>query len=69
MLNTLKFMHDSSKPNGQMRKDIDISIFRKMFPSLELKKLSDGISEIYNKNKKFEMSKTILFGGTVFLGQ
>ena len=35
-----------------MRKDIDISIFRKMFPSLELKKLSDGISEIYNKKIK-----------------
>jgi len=48
----LEIHYDSTKPNGQIRKDIDISIFRKMFPSLVLKKLSDGISEIYNKKIK-----------------
>ena len=48
----LEIHYDKNKPNGQMRKDIDISLFKKMFPTLKLKKLSEGISEIYQKRSK-----------------
>ena len=51
----LKIIYDNSKPNGQMRKDIDISILKKYFPEFNPIKLEDGIKEIYlNRIKKYE---------------
>ena len=41
--------YDKSKPNGQHRKDIDISNLKKYFPDFEPIKLEKGIKEIYNK--------------------
>ena len=39
-------------PNGQMRKDIDISKFKKLFPKFKPIKLYEGIREIYLKKIK-----------------
>ena len=39
-------------PNGQMRKDIDISKLKKLFPKFKPIKLIDGIKQVYiNRNK------------------
>ena len=48
----LEIKYNSDRPNGQMRKDIDTSIFEKNFPNLKLSSLSEGIKEIYEKLKK-----------------
>jgi len=48
----LKIEYDPTKPNGQMRKDIDISKMKKNFPHIKLKKLSEGVREIYLKRTK-----------------
>ena len=40
---------DKSKPNGQLRKDIDITNLKKLFPDFTPINLIDGIKEIYNK--------------------
>ena len=48
----LEIKYNSDRPNGQMRKDIDTSIFKKNFPNFKLVQLSDGIEEIYKKLKK-----------------
>ena len=48
----LEIKYNSDRPNGQMRKDIDTSIFKENFPNFKLVKLSDGIEEIYKKLKK-----------------
>ena len=41
--------YDNTKPNGQHRKDIDISILKKYFPDFKSTKLEKGIKEIYLK--------------------
>ncbi len=46
---SLKINYDKSKPNGQMRKDIDISNLKKYFPEFSPVKLENGIKEIYLK--------------------
>ena len=48
----LEIKYNSDRPNGQMRKDIDIGIFEKNFPNLKLIRLSEGIKEVYDKLKK-----------------
>ena len=48
-LNDFKIRYDKTKPNGQFRKDIDISIMKKCFPFFEPIKLREGIKEIFNK--------------------
>ena len=48
----LEIKYNSDRPNGQMRKDIDTSIFKENFPNFKLVQLSDGIEEIYKKLKK-----------------
>ena len=48
-LNDFKIIYDKTKPNGQFRKDIDISIMKKCFPFFEPMKLREGIKEIFNK--------------------
>ena len=41
--------YDKNKPNGQMRKDIEISKLKKYFPDFKPIKLEDGIKQIFNK--------------------
>jgi len=44
----MQLIFDASKPNGQMRKDVDNSILRKHFPNFEFTKFEDGIQELYD---------------------
>ena len=44
--------YDNTKPNGQMRKDIEISNMVKYFPEFTAIKLKDGIRDIYHKRMK-----------------
>lgn len=47
-----KIFFDKNMPNGQMRKDIDISKLKKLFPKFKPTKLIDGIKQVYiNRNK------------------
>ena len=47
-----KIFFDKNMPNGQMRKDIDISKLKKLFPKFKPIKLIDGIKKVYiNRNK------------------
>ena len=45
----MQIKYDKTKPNGQMRKDIDISNFKIFFSQFEPIKLEEGIKEIYKK--------------------
>lgn len=44
----MKIVYDTSKPNGQMRKDIDISKFKSIFPNYEFTSYIQGIKQTYN---------------------
>jgi GDP-L-fucose synthase len=46
--------YDNTKPNGQMRKDIEISNMVKYFPEFTAIKLKDGIRDIYHKRMKLK---------------
>ena len=46
--------YDNTKPNGQMRKDIDILNMVKHFPDFTAIKLKDGIRDIYHKRMKLK---------------
>ena len=48
-IQNLNIYFDKSKPNGQLRKDIDITKLKKLFPDFKPINLIDGIKEIYNK--------------------
>ncbi len=48
-IQNLNIYFDKSKPNGQLRKDIDITNLKKLFPYFTPINLIDGIKEIYNK--------------------
>ena len=48
-LKNFTIRYDNTKPNGQHRKDIDISILKKCFPNFKPIKLDKGIKEIYLK--------------------
>jgi hypothetical protein len=39
--------NDSSKPNGQRRKDVDTTIFKNQIKDFKFKTLTQGIKEIY----------------------
>lgn len=39
--------YDSSKPNGQYRKDVDTSLMEKYLPELEFRSLHDGMSNLF----------------------
>ena len=45
----ISIIYDKNKPNGQMRKDIEISKLNKYFPKFLPIKLEEGIKEIYQK--------------------
>ena len=46
--------YDNTKPNGQIRKDIEISNMVKHFPEFTAIKLKDGIRDIYHKRMKLK---------------
>ncbi len=48
-LENFSIKYDNTKPNGQYRKDIDISKLKKYFPDFKPTKLENGIKEIYLK--------------------
>jgi GDP-L-fucose synthase len=45
----IKINFDITKPNGQLRKDVDISKFIRYFPNFKFTLFEDGISELYTK--------------------
>jgi len=45
----LELQFDSSKPDGQYRKDCDNSKMRKLFPNFKFLSLEDGLQRVYNK--------------------
>jgi GDP-L-fucose synthase len=44
--------YDSTKPDGQYRKDVDTSKFIELFPDFKFTSLEDGIREVYQKKFK-----------------
>ena len=48
----LKIELDTTKDDGQYRKDVDCAVLKKNFPDFEFTKLVDGIREVYNELKK-----------------
>jgi len=47
----LEIRYDESKPNGQYRKDLDITKFRKLIPDYKFITLKEGIRSHYNTYK------------------
>ena len=48
----LSIIYNSSKPNGQLRKDVDSQNLRDSLPSFEFTSLENGIKKIYDHYKK-----------------
>ena len=46
---TLEIEFDKNKPNGQMRKDIDLSLMKSLLPDFKPTLLKDGLKEVYEK--------------------
>lgn len=44
----LTIKYDTTMPNGQMRKDVDITKFLKAFPSFEFTSYEEGVKKTYN---------------------
>ena len=44
----LKIQYDTTKPNGQFRKDIDTNKFKNLFPNYEFTSYVEGIKQTYN---------------------
>lgn len=44
---SIKINWDTSKPNGQLRKDVSTDIFKSIFPNFKFTPLSDGIKIVY----------------------
>ena len=49
MRKTLEIEFDKNKPNGQMRKDIDLSLMNSLLPDFKPTLLKDGLKEVYEK--------------------
>lgn len=47
-MHDLRIIYDMSKPNGQYRKDVDISKFKNIFPNYEFTSYIQGIKKTYN---------------------
>jgi GDP-L-fucose synthase len=45
---SLKIKYDPTKPNGQYRKDLDITRLKKLIPNYKFISLKDGIKQFYN---------------------
>jgi GDP-L-fucose synthase len=57
----LKIIYDRSKPNGQMRKDLDNSKLKKLIPNFVFTRLEDGIKKYYEnytneKNNSYHLN-------------
>ena len=48
----LKIIYDSSKPNGQFRKDVDTKLFNESIKNFEFTDLSEGIKKVYKSAMK-----------------
>jgi len=48
----IKIKYDTTKPNGQYRKDVSIQKLRKHFPDFKFTSLGDGIKQIYQTYAK-----------------
>ncbi len=44
----MRIIYDTSKPNGQYRKDIDTTKFKNIFPNYEFTSYVEGIKQTYN---------------------
>lgn len=44
----LEIKFDTSKPNGQLRKDVDTTKFKSHFPTFQFTSFEDGVKELYN---------------------
>ena len=44
----IKINWDTTKPNGQFRKDVSIDKFKNLFPNFKFTPLSEGIKLVYN---------------------
>ncbi len=49
-----KILFNKKMPNGQLRKDIDISKLKKIFPQFKPIKLLDGIKEVYKNRNNYK---------------
>ena len=49
-----KILFNKKMPNGQLRKDIDISKLKKIFPKFKPIKLLDGIKEVYKNRNNYK---------------
>ena len=47
-MHDMRIIYDTSKPNGQYRKDIDITKFKNIFPNYEFTSYVEGIKQTYN---------------------
>jgi GDP-L-fucose synthase len=47
-MHDMRIIYDTSKPNGQYRKDIDITKFKNIFPNYEFTSYVQGIKQTYN---------------------
>ena len=47
-MHDMRIIYDMSKPNGQYRKDIDITKFKNIFPNYEFTSYVEGIKQTYN---------------------
>jgi hypothetical protein len=48
----LRIEYDTTKPNGQYRKDIDTSKFQNIFPNFKFTSYLQGIEKVYNTIKQ-----------------
>lgn len=44
----MEIIYDASRPNGQLRKDVDTTNFRKSMPDFQFVELSEGMRRIYD---------------------
>ena len=49
----LNIEFDKKRPNGQFRKDIDLSLMNSLIPNFKPTKLKDGIKEVFKKIGKY----------------
>jgi ankyrin repeat protein len=49
--NHLEIKYDKTKPNGQIRRDIDVTRFKKIIPDYNFISLRDGIKDCFNTIK------------------
>jgi GDP-L-fucose synthase len=49
--NHLEIKYDETKPNGQIRRDIDVTRFKKIIPNYDFISLKDGIKDCFNTKK------------------